>query len=681
MKKNKIFKYFLSVLIFVFACGISASAQVWVFGSSGGGQNAFTAKGYAIKTESGKIQWLYSKFDNGGYDANGNMSMQDSGTTYTGTDNGVQYISAAKADGTTYQLYAFTNRNPSVYNYMFAYQKKSKNGDFTTVTDFTSRLGTPIRTSANLTEFPNGISQQWAIPINNFVFEPGTLYEFGFNQGMRANNGISLVLQDDGAGHYSGYLWSPFSTSEQALYDKMKNVEYQFISSFSQIAGTDYYNVNFVPMRFSVQTYADLTAWNTTAAQVQSFINGIAQSDYDSGKYSQTTIENLKAELDSMQSKAETTVKYQLETEADNSIAEMVNKITADMNTAKSEAEKYSDMTELDAELKIADDFYEVAKDNIGTDIGNYKKETVDDLKQTIDTAGTLTKKDRQSDIDKAVTELENAIINVKSSQIQTDKIILSDFVSGITVTLKTGSVPDDVSLIVTRVDAAEQGYKTLKASVGGSVKKIEIYEILLYSGDEKIQPSQPMTVQIPVPDSMKNNDISVYLAGDDLKAGKISSIRTETIVVTESGGTGYFSLVSFGKTITISKGSSQTAGSATVNSQTSDGSSLSVTEKASSGKVSVVKQTDESTKEKPDEKEKSLDITSGAGENTTSAVLTGKSRKQEQVANTVIPESEILQTSNPFWLLLCAAILGILGAVYGAALIIRKHRKNKPML
>ncbi|HEX2937291.1 MAG TPA: hypothetical protein VHO66_00020 [Ruminiclostridium sp.] len=676
MKKSGI-KYLISALVFSCAFCISASAQVWVFGSSGQGQNPFTAKGYAIKTESGKIQWLYSKFDNGGYDENGNMHMQDGGTVYTGTDNGVQYINAAKADGTTYQLYAFTNRNPLIYNFMFAYQRKSQNGEFAPVSDFTSHLGTPIRTSTNLTEFPNGMNQQWAIPINNFAFEPGTLYEFGFLQGMQANNGISMVLQDDGANHYYGYLMNPYSASEQALYDKMKNVEYQFISSYTKVEGTNYYNVHFVPMRFSVQTYADLTAWNTAAAKAQTFLNGITQSDYASGRYSKTSIDNLKAELASMQNKAQTQVKYQLKTEADKSIADMTNKINADINTAKTETGVFSDMTKLNEELTAANEFYAAAKENIGTQVGSYQKEAVDALKKTIDQASALTKEDLQSDIDKAVTDLENAVINVKSSQIQSDKIILSDFVTGIKVVLERGSIPDNVSLIVSRVDTADQRHKPIADSIGAGVQKLEIYNILLFSGDSKIKPSQPMTIQFPVPDAMKSSDISVYYAGDDFKAGAISSDRTQSVVAAASANIGYFSLVSFGKPITVVQSNTQKKPSTGVNPQSGKGSP-SAAAKAANGAIDIIRQTDIQTKEQPDQQQKSLDITTGAGNKAVTSVPDGKSRLQEKVADTEIPKSEVLKGSNPFWLLLLAALSGMAGMVYGGLLIGKSLTKNK---
>ncbi len=668
MNRYKAFRWFLFLLIVVFANSTSVSAQVWVFGSGGSGMNPFTAKGFAIKTESGKIQWLNSKFENGGYDGNGNMLMQDGGTTYTGTPNGVQYISTTKADGKPYQLYAFTNRNPLIYNFMFAYQKKSQNGNFTPISNFTKSLGTPTRTSTDLSEFPNGIDTQWAIPINNFAFEPGTLYEFGFQQGMRANNGISLVLQGDGGDHYYGYLQIPFSADEQALYDSKKYVEYQFISSYQQVAGTNYFNVHFVPMRFSVQTFADLSAWGTAAANVQSFINGITQSDYDRGRFSKASIDNLKAELSSMQNKADNVVKSQLKAEADQSIAEMTNKITADMNRAKTETGIFSDMTKLDTELKVANDFYDVAKNNVGTNVDNYTKESVDTLKQTIDAASALTKESQQSDIDNAVTKLDNAIINVKSSQIKTDKIILQDFVNGITVTLNKGSVPDNVSLIVNRVDAADQRYKPYKDSIGENVNDIEIFEILLYSSDKKIQPSQPMKVQIPVPDSMKSKDISVYLSGDDLKADQVSSIRTESFVQVNSNTTGYFSLMSSGKAIATSQNTPEADHSKTNGSSTA---------KASQENVHVTKQTDLTTKESPDEQHRLLDITAGAGNTAMSAALSGKVRPQEKIANTVIPVSEVLKKGNPFWLLLSAAVLGIFGAVYGGALIIGTLKKH----
>lgn len=682
MKKFKMLKYILFVLVFICAFSISVSAQVWVFGSSGQGQNPFTAKGYAIKTESGKIQWLYSKFDNGGYDENGNMHMQDGGTVYTGTDNGVQYINATKADKTTYQLYAFTNRNPLIYNFMFAYKKQSQNGEPAQIKDFTSRLGSPIRTGADLTQFPNGINQQWAIPINNFVFEPGTLYDFGFQQGMQANNGISMVLQDDNSGHYYGYLMNPYTASEQALYDKMKLVEYQFISSYKKVDGTNYFNVNFVPMRFSVQTYADLSAWNTAKTKVQSFTNGVTQGDYDSGRFSKASIENLKTELNSMQSEADNEVKKQLKVEADANITKMVNKITADMNLAKTETGKFSDTAKLDAELKTANDFYDSAKTNVGTAVGNYKKETVDALKKAIDTASELAKEDLQSDINKAVTDLENAVIQVKSSQIQPDKITLSDFVSGIQVTVSHGSVPENASLIVTKVNSADQRYNTIKNSFGDAVKGIEIYYVLLYSGDQKIQPSQPITIQFPVPDSMKNNDISVYLSGNDLNPEKISSVRSQNFVVTNSNSVGYFSLVSLGDTVTVLNSTPQTdtpSANNPANNPKGISGLPSITQKVTKGKVNVIKQTDLSTKDKPDEKQKSLDITAGAGNSAMSVTLNGKSRGPEKIADLIIPQSEILQKSNPFLLLLFAAILGVIGLVYGGILCSRKIKESKP--
>ncbi|MDV3425978.1 MAG: hypothetical protein LIR50_02160 [Bacillota bacterium] len=676
MKKSRIFRCILSALIIVCVCSIPVSASVWPFGTSGSGQNPFTAKGFAIKTESGKIQWLYSKFDNGGYDASGNMHMQDGGTTYTGKSNGVQYINAVKADGKPYQLYAFTNRNPLIYNYMFAYEKKSQNGKFTPISNFTSCLGTPIRTSTDLSEFPNGINQQWAIPINNFVFEPGTLYEYGFQQGMQANNGISLVLKGDGDSHYYGYLQFPYN-DDQALYDKMKYVEYQFISSYTKVEGKDYYNVNFVPMRFSVQTFADLSTWNATAAKVQSFIGGITQSDYDRGRFSKASIDNLKAELSSMKNKADNTVKYQLKEEADQSITEMTNKITTDMNTAKTETGIFSDMTKLDAELKDANDFYDAAKNNVGTEVGNYKKDPVDALKKAIDTADSLTKEDPQSEIDKAVTDLENAVINVKSSLIQTDKIVLSDFVNGITVTLKRGSVPDNVSLIVTRVDAEDGRYKTYKNSIEENVKEITIFEILLFSGDKKIQASEPMTVQFSVPDSMRGKDISVYLSGDDLKAGKISSLRTENFIILNSSTTGYFSLVSSGQAIASSQNTPEAATTPADNSKPNGDLTVVVPDKASQDKADVTRQTNLATKEKPDEKEKSLDLTSGAGNKTMSVLLSGEKRPQEKITDTVIPVSEVLKKGNPFWLLLSAALLGLFGLVYGGTIIIGKFKKH----
>ena len=166
----------------------------------------------------------------------------------------------------------------------------------------------------------------------------------------------------------------------------------------------------------------------------------------------------------------------------------------------------------------------------------------------------------------------------------------------------------------------------------------------------------------------MKDNDISVYLSGDDLKTGKVSSVRTESFVQVNSNTTGYFSLVSSGKAISTSPAD---------NLNTGGGSTAVVTEKASQKNISVTKQTNLTTKENPDEKERLLDITSGAGNKAMSVILGGNDRPQEKIPDTVIPISEVLKKGNPFWMLLSAAVLGIIGAVYGGVLIIEKFKKH----
>lgn len=654
MKKSRIFMVPLLAILIVFMCSNYASAEIWEFGTSGGGRNPFTAKGFAIKTEAGKIEWLYSKFDNGGYDENGDIIMSkpdgnETDTIYTGTDNGVQYINAKKENGESYQLYAFTNRNPEVYYYMVAYMKNSQASDFTPITDFTKHLGNPVRTSTNLAEFPNGMPKMWAIPINNFSFQPGTLYEFAFQQGMQARNGITLTLSEkERAGnepqYYYGYLQHP-TGAELDFYNAHKYFEYEFISSYSLVGkdSRNYYSVNFVPMRFSVQTYADMTTWNTAAANVQSFIDGIRQSDYDSGRYNKKSIENLKSMLDTLQNEADTTVKKQLQKDAEVRMKAMVDEINAAMKAAKTS----SDMTKLNSKLTEANNFYNREKSNVGNEEGNYSKEKMDELKKVIDSASLLTNQDPQSDIDKAVNDIEKALINVKLSLAQKTKIILTDKLTGITLSADIGVLPDDVSMVVTRIYESDDRYATLKKTLGSNVSDFYTYRILLFEGDKKIQPNGGnVTIQIPVPGSMKDYGISMYYASDDLKPDKISSMRTDDYVLLRSSRVGYFSLVKTGKT-KISNTSSNTNNT--------------------SKTVDVINQTDILNKDKSDIKESSLDIVSGvAGSEASSITLDGEDIVKEKIENTIIPLDEVSKDSNPAVILMGSVACGFFGIVLG---------------
>ncbi len=681
MKNKRVFRVSLLTVILIISCSMFASAAIWSFGTSGQGQNPFTAKGFAIKKDNGKIEWLYSKFDNGGYDTNGNMIMQDGGTRYTGIDNGVKYMNATRADGSPYQLYAFTNRNPRVYYYIFAYQKNSKNGSFKKVDNFEGHLGAPIRTSENLTEFPNGLNQQWAIPINSFKFSPGTLYEFGFYQGMQANNGITLTLAEDGLGHYYGYYQNP-TGDELKICELHKYIEYQFISSY-EIAGNDskgnYYNVRFVPMRFSVQTYADLTKWNKKSAEVNRYINGISSADYNKNKRS---IDNLKSKLNSLQTNADNVVKKQLQIDANASIDQMIAEINAAVEATKSETGILSDTSELNKTLTEANDFYNKVKDKIGYNIGNYSEKDVNALKQTIDEAGKLTSQDLQSDIDVAVINLNNAIKLVKSSQVKTDKIILDDHVNGINVILKKGTVPDDVSLIVVRLEENDEKYKSIKKSLGNKVYDLLVYNILLYSGDKKIEPKDgSMTIQFSVPNLMRKNEIAVFYASDDLNPERIQSSRTESTVIVNNDDPGYFLLVNYGEKLNISKDGDSNSNSKDQNKTKDSINNIKVKKTPlnsspnQSKKADVIKQTDLDTKE-PDKIENVLDFVNGKGDENTSIKLKGYEVKKEAIENTTIPKDEVLKQSNPIWLLISSSVLGTFGLVYGGLEIVKRFKK-----
>lgn len=167
----------LAVLL-LYLTAVPAMAATWEFDTPEQGKvpgkNPFTPRGYLVDTGKGQ-KWLSSSYGNDG------EVIQ-----YTGVKNGVDWLDASSS----YKLYAMTDRNPTPgKNYLVAWKNGKK------ISGFGQLAGTPGRGDA---VDPSNNGTCWVIPLKGFQFEPGSYYEFGFYQGMMANNGITLVLSEDG---------------------------------------------------------------------------------------------------------------------------------------------------------------------------------------------------------------------------------------------------------------------------------------------------------------------------------------------------------------------------------------------------------------------------------------------------------------------------------------------------
>lgn len=214
--------------------------------------------------------------------------------------------------------------------FLFAYKDGVK------IPDFTDYVKTPATRGDKVD--PSGEGTCWVFKIEGFELEPGCKYEFGFQRGMQANNGITLVLAEDKKGNAIGYIQQTdagLTSAEKAKYKSERYDEYEFISSWYKNEDGEGYTVNRVPMRFSVQTYADLSKWEKAADKAQAFLDSVTDKDLKTGKYKRSNIEQLRILLKDLNRKAEEEVKLMMQSQADAEINSMVNDLEDMLEKAK----------------------------------------------------------------------------------------------------------------------------------------------------------------------------------------------------------------------------------------------------------------------------------------------------------------------------------------------------------
>lgn len=500
------------------------SADVWEFNSEGKQKNPFTPRGYLVETERGQ-HWLSSVYDNSGVVIR-----------YTGVRNGIEYLDAKKSDGSDYTFYAMTDRNPWTdksswigygQKYFFAYKNGSR------IANFNDYVKTPPTRGDKVD--PSGENKSWVFEIEGFTLEPGCRYEFGFLRGMQANNGITLVLAEDEKGNTTGYIQQTsegLTAEERSRYNSEKDKEYEFISSWYKKEGGGY-TVNFVPMRFSVQTYADLGKWESAAAEAQDFLDSVTEKDLKQGKYVRSNIEQLELLLKSLNEKAENEVKMQLQTEANASIRSMKNELAAMLEKAKSEKPEPADMSKLEEKIREAEALYAKASVNVGLSVGQYGQIEVNNLQDEIEEAHKVDRFYPQSEIDAQVQALEDAMEEVLASKVMEEQMIFYDKITDIYVVAPVGSLPEDAKLFVRIMGKETEDYKSIEKNLSEKETEAVFYRIQFYEDDQKIQPNQQVEVQMPISDNISQKTSTVYSVG---KKGSLTEVASA-----KSNGTQFF--------------------------------------------------------------------------------------------------------------------------------------------
>jgi len=492
----------ITVVVMTLTPGI-VFGDTYEFDPSGETKNPFYPRGYQVE-KNGKAYWLSSPFTTSG-----------TTTRYTGVVNGLDYIDAKEA-GT---LYALTDRNPTPgKQYLSAYKNATQ------ISNFSSYIGTPERANIATT----GKSTGWKIPIN-MKWEAGCRYEFCFLRGMKANNGITLVFSEDGR----GYIRNPDTKQEKAKYEADKYKEYEFIVSYEKDKDPEtnlnhYFNFYMVPMRFTVQTYADLTTWKKASEEAQAFLDSVTEQDFKKGKYKRSNVETLRELLASLNKKATSTVKKELQPEAEALMREMADELAAMLEKAKSEKPEPADISKLQAKLKEAKELYAKASVNVGVEIGQYGAFEVENLKIEIDVAEAMDQFTPQNEINDEVEALDSAIKEVKKSRRMEDALYFYDKVTGIYIIAPTESLPSDAKLFVRRMGADSGEYKAMKKNLSSKETEAIFYKIQFYQDEYQVTPTEAVEVQMPIDDNISQESSTIYSVGKNGSLKKLQSVQAD---------------------------------------------------------------------------------------------------------------------------------------------------------
>ena len=523
----------LAMLLTVFCLPAFAAVQTF--------SQAFNPRGFFLTTTDGGSSWLRSPFRTGYYTGGGAVGRDELGHSaieYTGVDAGLDYISADDID----TIYAITDNNPTPgYKYILGYQKNASAASLSAVPGFSDMIDLPSRRGV---VDPAG-GAWWSIPIK-LDAAPGTHYEFAFQRGMQANNGTTCVLAPGSEqGKYLGYISGPSSDPDlQAIFDAHKYDEYEFITAIEGNAGDKEsdHTITTVPMRYRVQTYADTTSWTEGSQKARDFLASVTEADINSGKYDRTAIDALRAAIESGDTDCAQggSVSKKLQKDAEADIQARLKELQQLMRTSQGQSADV-DFSKYQTVLQEAKELYERTRCNTGTGEGQYGEEQVEALANEIRIAeSSVTENSEQVQVDQETVNLENAILSVRLSRIAENDRIFYDKATGIYVSVPVNALPDNVTLVVSQYVSGSTDYDSALARVNSSQKdKAAIYRILFFDGTNVVQPTEPVTVQIPLPDGRKGTGL-FYLddSGSAGAAAASMSVSGYQLFTTQTLGT-----------------------------------------------------------------------------------------------------------------------------------------------
>ncbi len=522
----------LATLLFLLT-SVSASADVQPL------QNAFNPRGFFVTLKSGgDSQWLRSAFQTGYYRSgdggggngggNGGASEKDelghSNVTYTGVEAGLDYVDAEDVD----TIYSTYDHNPSPgKDFMIGYYKDEQAGQLQAIPNFTQYIGTPGRGSSTVPDPAGG--QWWNVPIQ-FEMEPGTLYEFAYLRGSMANNGTTCVLiPGETEGTYKGYMrFTGSETSEERrIYEAHKYDEYEFITGIDPAGSsgdnTVDHTIQTVPMRYRLQTFADLSDWYESAVyqEAEVLLASVTEADYENGQYNRDMMTALQNTLNRLNEEAEGTIKYQLQKDAEKQMEESVAELSDMLERAKASIVA-TNFENYNVALSAAEETYNSVKDNVGTNEGQYRSEPVEALKNAIDHAkSTITGTSTQTKVDTETATLNEARMNALDALITPTERIFQDSATGIIVRTPIAALPDTAQLAVREVVKPSNEYDAYVARITPTPDAAVVYRIEFVNGTEAVSPSESVTIQIPLQNTFEGMNPSVYYLDNMNSAGR----------------------------------------------------------------------------------------------------------------------------------------------------------------
>lgn len=251
-------------------------ASVWTFGNNSQSNKAFAPRGYSVNLD-GTEYWL----DTSGFDHDGTYSGNNNNRAYSitysyGYEESVEIPSLPQG---SYTFKAWFDKQPlgsgnsgggnnsAANNFMAANSETYK--DFMVVNTGSgyakiSTLATAINNATRSTSVadPDGHTNQWYVQFTMNIVS-GTTYTFGFEQGIEANNGNTLVIYPgtttDHQNGYIGYV-SADDTAHYTYYYNHRHDVYEYPVVGSSL-GTDsnnqtVYAASLYPLEHSVTATA-----------------------------------------------------------------------------------------------------------------------------------------------------------------------------------------------------------------------------------------------------------------------------------------------------------------------------------------------------------------------------------------------------------------------------------------